>query len=180
MPCTVACYTARYTKRSRQGTRTVNASVESYRRRKELRIDITNEAALFSFKFANKRQFRSWRGRVFRLLFIYIRVYVYVYIYIHGASRTGYQLYAQFGTNEPQRRNSHKPFGENSNATRLSEQFTSSSRGHAMRYSFSRLDSRIDNRASQPSVRPRPRAALDRIRALPSLPRVSLPQNENV
>lgn len=132
---------------------TVNTSVESYRRERITNRYRTN--ALFSFKLANKRQFCRWRERVF---YLYTRVYVCTCIcaYICRASRTGYgQLYAQFGTNEPQRRNSHKPFGENSNATRLSEQFTSNSRGHAMRYSHSfSFDSIHGFETAEPTIRP--------------------------
>lgn len=65
----------------------------------------------------------------FDRLFLYIYTTGYILRFKNGRR----QLYAQFGTNEPRRRNTRKAFVGNSNATQLSEQFTSSSRGRAMR-----------------------------------------------
>lgn len=45
-------------------------------------------------------------------------------LFIYYPLRKGARRYARFASNDPQRRNSHKPSGGNSNATWLSEQFT--------------------------------------------------------
>lgn len=151
--------------------------MESYRRERITNRYRTN--ALFSFKLANKRQFCRWRERVF---YLYTRVYVCTRIcaYICRASRTGYASYTlnsvrmspngEIVINLSVKIQTRPGFPNNLLRTRGGTRCDTPTLSLSTRFTDSR-------QPSQPSVRPRPRAALNRIRS--SMPFLSAERTSN-